>query len=311
MQISIYNFKASKNDLFNNVSKMYPNEYFSYKKFKKKDLLDLVVDFYENYRNILSICTLNEFLLLKKIYENESYKLTRDDNTIVAYNLEHKYLIARGANKQWCVITELCEFVKKAISHFDEKTMKNNDKICKIAATFLILFPLDNVFDFAMRIHDVIRIDEVKIFKFLISNYCFLYKVHLVYDRLDNIYFVTDGVYPYYKEILKERENNKKFNVGIYTKVALNSRLTSLLKCSVLNRVDDVMDEAMYYIVHCVNLNMQIDETIKYVKENVSDFDENKYRDLLVDVFNNFPSCSLYGLTLNEYNACLEKSKTK
>lgn len=71
-------------------------------------------------------------------------------------------------------------------------------------------------------------------------------------------------------------ENYKKFNVGVYTNIALNSRITSLLKCAVLNIVDDVIDEAIPYIVHCVNLNMSIDETIKYVKENVRAFDEYK-----------------------------------
>ncbi len=65
MLVSIFDLKVDKKRLYEDASKMYAFRKFDYNRLSMDNLKMLIIQFYKDYKNILSICSLSEFLLLK------------------------------------------------------------------------------------------------------------------------------------------------------------------------------------------------------------------------------------------------------
>lgn len=142
MLISIFDLKVDKKHLYDDASKMYAFRKFDYNKVSKDNLKMLIVQFYKDYKNILSICSLSEFLLLKKLYNSNNCNVKSIDDKIDLSNLEDKYLLIRDKNNNIYFFKEIDDYIKEAIKNFNEEEMKKNDKINEIANKFLLLFHL-------------------------------------------------------------------------------------------------------------------------------------------------------------------------
>lgn len=308
MLISIFDLKVDKKHLYDDASKMYAFNKLDYNRLTKDNLKMLIVQFYKDYKNILSICALSEFLLLKKLYNSKNCNVKSIDDKITLKNLEDKYLLIRDKNNNIYFFKEIDDSIKEAIKNFNDEEMKKNDKINEIANKFLLLFPFDDIDSFSKRVNDVLKSDLNETTNLLTNNCNFLYHVNVV--NIDNIlYFVKDSVYPYYNEIYNERKKYKKFPLIICSSNELDDRYNKLVKYLVANIGNKMLEEVGGYIRYFVNLNKPIDEILKILVDNIPKFDINKYKDQVIDIASNIPSCCLYGLSVNEYNKALEKDK--
>ncbi len=186
--------------------------------------------------------------------------------------------------------------------------MKKNDKINDIVKKFSLLFPFDDIYSFSKRVNDVLKSDLNEIIDFLTTNCYFLYQVNVA--NINKIsYFIKDNVYPYYKEIYNERKKYKKFPLIICSSKELDDRYYNLINHIIVNIEDETLEDAVAHIRFFVNLNKPIDEILKILVDNIPKFDINKYKDKVIDIASNIPSCSLYGLSIIEYNKALENDK--
>mgnify|MGYP006934521982 CR=1 FL=1 len=309
MLVSIFDLKVDKKHLYDDVSKMYPFKKLSYNKVSKNDLMELIVQFYSDYKNILSICSLNEFLLLKKLYNIKNYNAKSIVERSSLSNLIDKYLLIRDSNTTY-FFKEIDDSIKEAIKNFNKEEMKKNDKINDIANKLSLLFPFDDIYSFSKRVNDVLKADLDETINLLINNRCFLYHVNIV-NINDISYFIMDNVYAYYKEIYEERRKNEEFPLFIFSLKELENRYYKLVNYLLSGVEDETLGEAIAYIRFFVNLNKPIDEIFKILAKEIPNLDLDKYKDLLIDIASNIPSCSLYGLSINEYNKALENQKYK
>ena len=97
-----------------------------------------IFDVYSDYENIIHICTYRELVYLKKVLNNDK-DLTDEKYRFEKDTLMYKYLICSDIHSKWIsyvVPEEIEENVKKAVSNYKSKEVKECDRINEFLVSY-------------------------------------------------------------------------------------------------------------------------------------------------------------------------------
>ena len=156
-----------------------------YEKVSKVQMIKEIFDVYSDYENIINICTYRELVYLKKVLNNDR-DLTDEKYRFEKDTLMDKYLICSDIHSKeisYIVPEEIEENVKKAVSNYKAKEVKECDRIneflvsyCEIQGVALV----DNVISVGCAILNV----EPEIIKEHITNNR-VFKFYIFIEKVD------------------------------------------------------------------------------------------------------------------------------
>ena len=270
-----------------------------------------VLNEYNNYNNIISICSYEELESLQKKYiEN---KTIRDDKV---YNeLDYKFLLPNYPTKE--MNEKLKNSVIEALKHVDAEKVKRNDKINSFIIGYVKVMGVVKLIDLALLLvkqgyfdNEDDALNHIKYNKFF--NYYVELDVNNLVYRIEYDFDVN--------ELINNRNNVIHFPINeidedMYRTIFKNDfninephvklMVDELNKYPVLYAI---LKDLIFNTILCGGAN----ET--FIRKSLKRFN-NEYRlknikkiyNIIIDGINNSPSGYLYGLTFNEYKERLEK----
>ena len=278
-----------------------------YDNITKNKMIDMIFKEYQDYHNIISICTLKELNLLKKIVAKGS--LTPDEyddneeNDFIIDNLENKLLITTfGATLK--IMDGLEEVVKTAVENMKVSEIKRQEKLIIPLLGLLKVMGIEQLSNLVLIIKNVYNVDKeldtILSHSLLFNYYCFI-------TDIDEFKFVA--IYrPYIRYIdeLVDLYKNKEFGIKMFN----DEILTSIFYYEYDKKdktVSKLMQRLNYrFIREDANLIALFDADRKQFKNLVSNELTSKEVDTLL---NKLPSSAYKGLSKKQYAKIILEEK--
>mgnify|MGYP006934516925 CR=1 FL=1 len=279
-----------------------------------KDIMyEEVLNEYNNYNNIISICSYEELEYLRKYIENKDM---RDEKL---YNeLDYKFLLFNYPTNE--MNEKLKNNIIEALKHVDIEKVKRNDRINFFILGYIKVMGIVNLVDVALLLVKQGYFDnEDDALNHIKYNKYFNYYVEL--NVSDLMYYDDYEEYLSSYELLLE--NRKKMIHFPLEKIDEEAYITIFKHNFNINvpEVKAMIDElnkyaALYAIIKdtilktilCGRANEDlIMETLRNYNNTNRIKKINKVYNIIIEGINNSQSGYLYGLTFNEYNEKLAK----
>lgn len=281
-----------------------------YDNITKNKMIDMIFKEYQDYHNIISICTLKELNLLKKIVAKGSLKPDEyDDNEetdFVIDNLENKLLITTlGATLK--IMDGLEEVVKTAVENMKVSKIKRQEKLIIPLLGLLKVMGIEQLSNLVLIIKKVYNVDKeldtILSHSLLFNYYCFI-------TDIDEFKFVA--IYRPYMEYIDELVDlykNKEFGIKMFN----DEVLTSIFYYEYDKKdktVSKLMGKLNYrFMKEAANLIALFDAERSDFKQMTARELSSKEVDTLI---NKLPSSSYKGLSKEQYaKSILEEQKVQ
>lgn len=292
-------------------------DFKDYEKVSKVQMIKEIFDVYSDYENIINICTYRELVYLKKVLNNEK-DLTDEKYKFEKDSLMDKYLICSDIHSKgisYVVPEEIEENVKKAVSNYKAKEVKECDRIneflvsyCEIQGVALV----DNVISVGCAILNI----EPEIIKEHITNNK-VFKFYIFIEKVD----VEDlgptwlGFYKeYYHLVDLIMEGKRDYSIGLAPSFDVRDYETLFyndfnIRNKKIKRFYEKLKELPFFWFNSVPYIKQyavLNKERESLKESISDvgalkdYDLAEFFKLMDEAMDEMPSGVLNGLTPNQ-----------
>ncbi len=189
-------------------------KYFKdYDKITAPKMLDAIYKEYENYNNIISICTIKELKYLKMVLDKKTpeEKLLEEKYRWELVELQDKFLIVNNFLNEIFIPDEIIDNVREAIRNVNWDTAKKLDNLNEVLVSYCKIQGFSSLKNICFFGSSVTKISEEKILKHILNNKVFNFYVVICEDETKN---ATDekyfGLYYDYYGIQDEIYEGKK-----------------------------------------------------------------------------------------------------
>ncbi len=326
-------------EIVNNLRKDYVFEQYTrivvnfkdYEKTSRKQMIESIYKIYDDYENILDICTTRELKFLEKVLNKkiEENILSNEQCRWEINNLHDKFLLQFDhTNNGVFIPDEIKDKVKEAIKNVDWTITKNKDEInevligyCKVQGSVL----LKAFLSFVTNISDM---DEEFFYYHIYNNKLFRYYVYLFTEDISGIgEDIEVGIYQDYFYLKEELDmarkkqgiagsfpiNIEQYKTIFYNDFDINNKKIKRLLNEV-NKIPILKYLGVDLIKEYALLNMDRNQ----LKEKISSFyslrdhDLTEFFNILDEAMDEMPSGALNGFTPNQAKEInLESKKLK
>lgn len=271
----------------------------------KVKVLSEIYEFYKDYSNVISLCTLKELRFLDKCIKEKVFK------NIEGYDFEIRNLLSKFliiCEGEFFVVPEEIFFsIKDVINNYVLEDVNRLDKINEILVAFVKIYGFIEVCIAINACNIFLKIGEEEILNHIFNNLCFRFYVEIVNGKVfmldENTFYFVYRDYSYLIDKLKLLKScNCVFNMAniefqSYKSIFYND--FDLSKESVKSLFDnlkyfEISDSIIQEILKSVLLN----EDRKNIKSMIGGKIDLKVLDSAMD---DMPSGVLNGLSLNEF----------
>ena len=297
-------FKNMEKDMIYEYYQRIVDDPSSYEKLDIKKMIEQVLKQYSYKKFLYYICSSKELEFLDKILNNNF-----DEEQYLKYSFEIRTLNNKFIldSDKFCIFTELLDYVKEAVKLYKESGAYSDYYIYTIGILKILgTLPFDVFKNLCFKNDNLSKKESDERFELFISNPFFKYYT-CIYDVEDETSICYAPYYDFIDEII---ENRKKFsNLG---SISLDKNL---------------LEEIFYYgfPVHLKKVKKMYDfvnENIPYLMDYVDEaralydysvverfLSDDKAKDIITAGLEYCPSCTLYGLSPNEYSKQMVKSE--
>lgn len=291
-----------------------------YEKISRNKMLDAVFDFYDDYNNILDICSSKEILLLKKFIGRKKINDINKIDDFEYRELRNKFLLFDSLPGGICIPDEIIDKVKLAIKNFDKKNFIEKDSLNELLIGLLKIYGAVKPDEFYEIVSKYVDIDIDDFNRHIQKSKYFQFYSYLV-NYKGNMYVVYEPYYFFSDELIDNIiQTTKKMAISIrpieeviYLRYHQfndkNENVAIFLK--EVNKLMFFQSSLFELMEEYVALDRQREELIDAFKsipalryENLSNVIE-----LMNAAMNDMPSATLRGATRYEYAGEQKKIK--
>lgn len=275
-----------------------------YDNITKNKMVEAISLVYQNYHNIISICTLKELMFLKKMVAKDNFSFNETvDTDFIIENLEKKLLIT-NVNGNPNLMDGLEEPIKMAVENMNIKEIKRQEEYM-IPLLGLVkvmgIEQLANIIFIVKKIYNIDNeLDEYLSHSLLFNYYCFI-------TNIPNYKYVV--IYRPYLDFFEELNSfyqEKEFGINRFDEKALIN-----IFYYDYDKKDKVVSRLMRKLTNsfsrrAVNLVALFDSDRKELKYLLAPRLTNDEVDTLI---NRIPSSKYKGLSKEEYAASILKNR--
>ena len=289
-----------------------------YDKISKKKMVESVYKIYDNYKNIISICTTRELKYLKMLLDNKSdmEELLSDKYEWERKTLHNKFLVEWDYQERAFIPDEIIDKVKEAIKNVDWKIAKSLDKLNETLVGYCKMLgstPLDSIVAYISALSGI---KEKVILAHMYKNKVFNYYV-LVYDEDIELIELSIPIAIYQDYFYLEEELYEERSIqGVMDILPIDTKLCKTLFYNDFDinnkKIKKFLDEikklpffwtkALDIIKEYALLNTEresLKESIQNVP-NLKNYDLNKFFKILDEAMDEMPSGALNGFSPNQ-----------
>ena len=212
--------KFTKEEIFDLYDAIVHKKRKNYDNITKSKMLDAIFEEYLDYHNIISICTLKELKVLKKMVNGSfEYKISEDNNFAIS-NLEAKLLITLNKN-DIKLMPGLEEPIKTSVNKMNLKEIEEKEKVIIPLLGLLKVMGferLTNIIYLIKKIYNIDKeLDDYLSNSLLFNYYCF------ITDTDEYKFVAVFRPYLEYIEELKDLYQNKKLDIKTFNPTTLTN----------------------------------------------------------------------------------------
>lgn len=288
----------------------------SYEKMTKTKMISGILEFYNNYNNLINICTFRELKYLEKILDNK-LDLLDDEYFFERTNLIQKLIICE-LDDGVKIISEIFDNVIEALGNVNYKEIIERDKTDEILIGSLKAFGYDFLDTFKEYVVYADITTEENLSSIIDDDKLFDYYVRVIknkngekilvpYDYLDYFLEIHSKKELYYKEINIPLDA-KKFSYMFYDVFDRNDIRVN----KVLNKIKDTYLFQYNEVLDMIRKNIILGNKEDIIRELRDNNFSTSHLKLLEEFFDDIPMSILNGYTFNQYNSKnLKKVKVK
>lgn len=285
----------TKEEIFDLYDAIVHKKRKNYDNITKSKMLDAIFEEYLDYHNIISICTLKELKVLKKMVNGSfEYKISEDNNFAIS-NLEAKLLITLNKN-DIKLMPGLEEPIKTAVNKMNLKEIEEKEKVIIPLLGLLKVMGFERLTNIIYLIKKIYNIDK-ELDNYLSNSLLFNYYCFIT-DTDEYKFVAVFRPYLEYIEELKDLYQNKELDIKTFNPTTLTNIFYYDYDKS-NKTVSKLVKRLKYpFLIKQINLIALFDSSRKEIKKLLhSDLTETEIDTLI----NNIPSSSYGGLTKEQY----------
>lgn len=271
----------------------------------KVRIISKIYEVYQDYNNIISLCTLRELRFLEMCVGEEVFKSVKGYDFEIR-NLLKKFLIVVD-HDVFVVPDEIVSCVRLALENYNVESVKSLDRVNEMLVTFVKIHGFKESYTVINACNVVLNLSEDELLNHVFNNLCFKFYADLIKRNIpkmnENLWFF---VYRDYENLIDDLEIEKNSRNVLNMSAPSYESFKSIFyndfdinKCRV-KRLFDVLGSVGNHVY-------VVDEILRCVlldddREKVKGLVKGKFDlEILESGMNDMPSGALNGLSLREY----------
>lgn len=302
------------------------DDFKEYDKISRKKMIAEIYNFYDDYNNIIDICTTRELKYLEMVLDenHDMQELLKRKYVWERENLEEKFLILIDIDNIF-VPDEIFEKVQKAIKNVDWTVTERNDELNEILVGYCKAVGSTLFDSFCSLFTQITNIGEDKLRYHMFYNKLFRYYVYFYVSHLeekdDGFLSVAYQDFYYIEKEIEERRKEQglagsmEFNLEMYRTLFYNDFDINNKKVKKL--VEELERNDLYFnyitdkIKECVALNLDREPLKKIISRIYNDNDPElpSFFKIMDEAMDEMPSAVLNGFSVNQAKKIEKKEK--
>ncbi len=211
----------SKQEIFELYDSVVQNNKKHYHDITKDKMIGAIGEVYQDYHNIISVCTLKELRFLKTMLTAKNFKYEEtEENDFIINNLEKKLLIKVFKNNVW-IMDGLEEVISLAVTKMNVKQIKKWEEIVIPLLGLIKVMGIEKLSNIIFLIKKVYNVDK-ELDDYLKNSLLFNYYAFLT-DVDDDRFVVIYRPYLSYIEELRDLYKRKEPGIKVFNEATLIS----------------------------------------------------------------------------------------
>ena len=203
----------------------------NYDKITRNKMLEVIESEYEDYHNIISICTLKELTFLKELVAKKKIKIQNINELqdFILSNLSSKLLI-KLTSDEVTIMDGLENSIKEAITKLDLKTKQHEEDLIIPLLGAMRLLGIERYDNMVMIFSSIYKISSEEYNKLLIDSLLFKYYTFITYHKTYDYLLVYHPYMDFTNELISLYETKKWVSKLLMMKCLLTFSIMAMIR---------------------------------------------------------------------------------